>query len=585
MIDQLKPLPAKFAALPERLIGPIRLPWFVSSTLVGGGLYFALVMIMVQQKRLGEFFSTGEWWYYNLLPPAMITYLLLMRPLSQRLLRETLEKFRPLLPSATTFDRLVADVYTLNPKKEWAAFGIGMGFGWLAIRPWTNGPPELILYTFAVTGLMFGLLGWTIYSSLSTMHSLARLQDQVRQLNVLGATAIPSVARWGVATASIFIGGIGCVAVFVPFEDFFASEVLIFNGIVLLVIVLIFLGTGVSTELLAQFRIFRAVILFTMMLLIGTLGYHRLESWPLMDGLYMTVITMTTIGYGEIGPLSQAGRVFTIFLGLASVGIGGYAISTIAAFMMEGDFQRIFQGNRMDKQIAELKDHIILCGIGRVGMQIAAELYRSKTSFVVVDQNHEELERLRRLGDVLYVRGDAARDDTLRLAGIDRAKGLIVALSDDKENSFVVLSGRSLNPDLRIVARLVEEENAEKLRRVGADEVVSPNAIGGIRMASMMVRPAVIEFFDEVLNVSGHKLGLEEVKITPHSSLNGKTLRQAAIGREIGLLVVAIRSQSSKYQFNPSAQTMLTTGDVLIVIGTPEQLVLLRKINSGESED
>ena len=236
----------------------------------------------------------------------------------------------------------------------------------------------------------------------------------------------------------------------------------------------------------------------------------------------------------------------------------------------------------MDKQIAQLQDHIILCGIGRVGMQIAAELYRSQESFVVVDQNHEELERLRRLGDILYVRGDATRDETLRLAGIERAKGLIAALSDDKENSFVVLSARSLNANLRIVARLVEEENAEKLRRVGANEVVSPNTIGGVRMASMMVRPAVIEFFDEVLNVSGHKLGLEEVQITTRSPLNGKTLREAAIGREVGLLVVAIRSHQGKYQFNPSAQTQLSSGDILIVIGTPEQLASLSKINSNE---
>ncbi|MCB0174657.1 MAG: potassium channel protein [Anaerolineae bacterium] len=581
MINKLKPTPAKFPALPERLIGPVPLPWVISSLLVGSGLYLALILIVVRQDRLDEFFSSGEWWYYSLLPPALTTYLLLMHLLSRRLLHGTLESFRPLLPSATTYDRLVTDVRILKPYLEWLAFGLGAILGWLAVRPWERDLPEVVVYNFIATGVMFGLLAWTIYSSLATTRFLAHLQDQVRQLNILGATAIPSLARWGLATASFFLGGIAVVGLFIPFEDFFTPEVMIFNGIVLLVITLIFLRTGVSTEFTAQFRIFRAILLFAVALLFGTLGYHRLEGWPLMDGLYMTVITMTTIGYGEIGPMNQTGRIFTIFLALASVGIGGYAISTIAAFMMEGDFQRIFEGTRMDKQIADLKDHIILCGIGRVGMQIAAELYRSQASFVVVDQNHEELERLRRLGDVLYVRGDAARDETLRLAGIERAKGLIVALSDDKENSFVVLTGRSLNPNLRIVARLVEEQNAEKLRRVGADEVVSPNAIGGVRMASMMVRPAVIQFFDEVLNVSGHKLGLEEVQITARSALNGQTLREAAIGREVGLLVVAIRSHDGKYQFNPSAQTHLTSGDILIVIGTPEQLVLLRKINAG----
>ncbi|MCB0165492.1 MAG: potassium channel protein [Anaerolineae bacterium] len=582
MINKLKSAPILFPALPERLIGAFRLPWVVSSVLVGGVLYGALILIVVRQDRLDDFFASGEWWYYSLLAPAMTTYLLIIRLLARRLLINTVERFRPLMPSSTTYERLVTDVQILKPYREWLAFGISAILGWLVIRPWERELSEVILYNFISTGLMFGLLGWTIYSSLATTRFLAKLQDQVRQLNILGATRIPSIARWGIATTSFFLGGIALVAVFIPFEDFFTPEVMIVNGIVLLVVALIFLRTGVSTEFMAQFRIFRAILLFAVALLFGTLGYHRLEGWPLMDGLYMTVITMTTIGYGEIGPLSPIGRIFTIFLALASVGIGGYAISTIAAFMMEGDFQRIFEGSRMDKQIADLKDHIILCGIGRVGMQIAAELYRSQASFVVVDQNHEELERLRRLGDVLYVRGDAARDETLRVAGIERAKGLIVALSDDKENSFVVLTGRSLNPNLRIVARLVEEQNAEKLRRVGADEVVSPNAIGGVRMASMMVRPAVIQFFDEVLNVSGHKLGLEEVQITARSALNGQTLREAAIGREVGLLVVAIRSHDSKYQFNPSAQTQLTAGDILIVIGTPEQLALLRKINSRE---
>ncbi|MCB0210319.1 MAG: potassium channel protein [Anaerolineae bacterium] len=581
MINKAKNSSVKFPALPEKLFNPIRLPWIITSPAIGVGLYLALLVIVDRHNALDAFFSSGEWWYYSMLPPAMITYFLFVRPLSLRLLHNTLEQFRPLIPSPKTYDRLVTDVRILKPHWEWIFFGLGAIAGWLIIRPWENDIPELVVYNFIALGLMFGLVGWTMYSSLATSRSLSLLQEQVRQINILGARAIPSLARWGVTTALFFIGAMIVVAVFVPFQSFFAPEVLIFNGIVLLVIMLIFLRTGLSTEFMAQFRIIRAITVFAMALLIGTLGYHRLEGWPLMDGLYMTVITMTTIGYGEIGPLSQIGRIFTIFLGLASVGIGGYAISTIAAFMMEGDFQRLFEGTRMDKQIAQLHDHIILCGIGRVGMQIAAELYRSQTAFVVVDQNHEELERLRRLGDILYVRGDATRDDTLRLAGIERAKGMIAALSDDKENSFVVLSGRSLNANLRIVARLVEEENAEKLRRVGADEVVSPNAIGGVRMASMMVRPAVIEFFDEVLNVSGQKLGLEEVQITARSALNGKTLREAAIGREVGLLVVAIRSHDSKYQFNPSAQTKLSSGDILIVIGTPEQLAALRKINSN----
>jgi voltage-gated potassium channel len=460
------------------------------------------------------------------------------------------------------------------------AFGIGAGAGWLLLAPWQGPALGLILYNFLDSALLFGLLGWTIYSSVATTKFLARLQDQVRHFDLRGPEAVPSVLRWRINTALLFVGGLAIALLFIRPQELLNPESLIVATILLLAVILIFLGTGAPAALLTRFRILRAFILFSMALLVGTLGYHYLEGWPLMDGLYMTVITMTTIGYGEIGPLNIDGRIFTIFLSLVAVGIGGYALSTVAAFIVEGDFRRIFQGGKMGKQIAQLNHHIILCGVGRVGMQIATEFYKTRTPFVVIENDPTEIEKLKRYSDILHLQGDATKDEILRSAGVERAKGLVVTLGDDKDNAFIVLSARSLNPDLRIIARLGAEENAEKLRRVGADEIISPDVIGGMRMASMMIRPAVVNFLDEMLRGHEHTLRLEEVLVDQMSGLVGQSLGEANIGRKLGLLVVAIKSGQGQYQFNPSAHTQLADGDILIVIGTPEQLTALQQINA-----
>ncbi len=323
------------------------------------------------------------------------------------------------------------------------------------------------------------------------------------------------------------------------------------------------------------------MLLLLGVVVVGTLGYHVLEGWQWLDALYMTIITMGTVGYGETHPLDAQGRIFTIFLIVASLGIAGYAITTLGTFIVEGELYQIIRGRRMDKRITNLTNHIIVCGGGRVGRAIADECHKTRTPFVLVEQDQDALQHVLELEEVLYLQGDATEDETLRLAGIERARGLIAALGEDKDNVFIVLSARSLNPKLRIVARATDEKNIEKLHKAGADEVVSPNTIGGLRMASVMLRPTVVTFLDQMLRVSSQTLRIEEVHVDKVPGLVGKTLAGADIRQRIGMLVVALKSQDGMQQFNPSGQTMLKSGDILIVMGTPDQIAALHQTSAA----
>jgi voltage-gated potassium channel len=331
-----------------------------------------------------------------------------------------------------------------------------------------------------------------------------------------------------------------------------------------------------------QNRLYGALLLIIGVAIAGTLGYRLLEGWDVLDALYMTIITMTTVGYGETRPLSDTGRWFTIGLIITSIGIAGYAVSTVAAFILEGEFYRLIQERRMDQRLAKLKHHVIVCGGGRTGKYIAEEFYRTQTPFVLVEIDPAALENAQPIGDFPYLQGDATDDDILKLAGIARARGLIAALGEDKDNVFIVLSARSLNPDLRVIARVNDDTNASKLIKAGADEIISPNAIGGLRMASVMIRPTVVSFLDEMLRVPDQTLRIDEVHIDSVPHLVGQTIGDANLGRRTGMLVVAIKSQSTGYRFNPGANTVLRSGDVLIVIGTPDQVAALHASDLGQ---
>ncbi len=311
----------------------------------------------------------------------------------------------------------------------------------------------------------------------------------------------------------------------------------------------------------------------------GTLGYVVIEGWPPLDAAYMTMITLSTVGYGEPFPLSATGRAFTILLIIAAVITAGYAITSIATFIFEGELQRLIEGRRMDRRISKLKGHTIICGCGSTGRYIVEEFYIIGHPLVVIDNDPARIEATyNHLGDFPYLIGDATNDDVLRDAGIEQARSLIAAVHDDKDNLFIVLSARAMNPSLRIITRCVDEGNTDKLHRAGANEVISPNAIGGMRMASMALRPTVVTFLDQMLRNPDQTLRMEEIHVKEAPELIGKTLGESNIGQRTGMLVVAVIHEGVTYEFNPGASTVLHTGDILIVIGTPEQRDKLRRL-------
>lgn len=325
-------------------------------------------------------------------------------------------------------------------------------------------------------------------------------------------------------------------------------------------------------------KVFEATLLLIAVSAMGTLGYYTIEDWGLFDSFYMTVITLATVGYGETHDLSMTGRLFTVFLIIVSLGVVGYGVSNLAAFVVEGEFQRMIQDRKMDKRISKMKDHIILCGAGHNGKCVAGEFYKTQTPFVIIEKNPEYLKAVFEIGDIPFIEGDATQDSVLQLAGIDRAKGLVTSLSDDKDNTFVVLSARSLNPKLKIIARNIEVENAEKLRKAGADEVISPNSIGGLRMASTMIRPSVVQFLDEMLKDKSNTIRFDEVKANDIASFIGLSVKEANISNKTGLLILAVMHEDGAYDFNPDSDMIFAKNDILLVMGSRDQIDRLKNI-------
>jgi voltage-gated potassium channel len=317
-------------------------------------------------------------------------------------------------------------------------------------------------------------------------------------------------------------------------------------------------------------QLIRASAIIAGIMLIGTLGYVVIEGWSVLDAVYMTVTTMATVGFGEIHPLSPNGRMFTI--GLIILGVGGalYLLTAMMQFVFEGHLGRNLERRRMQRRIENLREHFLLCGFGRVGRQVAHDFQAAGVPFIVIDVNQSSLDSAAEEG-CLCVRGDAADDDTLRRAGIERARGLVTCVNSDADNIFVTLSARALRNDLFIVARGNNDDAAPKLRRAGADRVVSPYSIGGRQMAMLATRPAAVEFVDRVLSRADVDLLLEDFTIGPGSPLVGKTVRE--VGQEIapGVLILAIRRQSQLVT-QPPGDAAMGVGDELVAFGTSAQL-------------
>ncbi len=323
---------------------------------------------------------------------------------------------------------------------------------------------------------------------------------------------------------------------------------------------------------------------FALLVAIGIAGYAILLGVGFVDALYMTVITISTVGYKEVAPMTPAAEIFSIFVIIAGLGLAGYSITSIVAFVTEGRLSRAWRKRQMDSRIAQLEGHYIVCGAGETGQNVIADFRAQNVPFVVVDMREEKIQELHDQG-LLAILGDPTHEAALKQARIERAIGLVSALSSDAENIYTVLTARFLNHSLFIVSRAIEPHAHEKLCMAGADRTVSPNQIGGRRMAAMMLRPTIFSFLDTVTSAGREELSLEEVTLQDGSPLAGQLLSEARIPDQVGLNVLALRKGGSEAMvFNPGSETRLAAGDAMVVLGSPEKVDRLRglALDSGK---
>jgi len=309
----------------------------------------------------------------------------------------------------------------------------------------------------------------------------------------------------------------------------------------------------------------------------GTLGYVWIEGWSTWDAFYMTVITITTVGYGEVHPLSHGGQVFTVILLIVGVGTALYAFSLSASVIVEGGLLARFKQRRYRRMLDELTGHYIICGFGRIGSIVVDELKRQGTPYVVIDRDADRVHSVMEMGG-LAVEADASREEVLRRVGIATAKGLIAAVGTDAENVYAILTARGLRPDLFIVGRAETPDAVRKLKRAGADRVVSPYKIGAVQMAQTALRPAVVDFMELATSASSGSLGMEQVLIKEGSPLANRSIIETNLRQKYGLIVVGIQRANGHMEFNPPPDEIMRAGDHLIVLGRTTNLSELETV-------
>lgn len=332
-------------------------------------------------------------------------------------------------------------------------------------------------------------------------------------------------------------------------------------------------------------KIYTALVLLLLVLCIGVLGYRFVSNYSWIDAIYMTVITITTVGFGEVRPLDTEAKVFTIFLILSSVVIVGYAISIITEYILsKNNFEDIKQ-RKMQKEIESMSNHIIICGFGRNGRQAAKKLQAYRKPFVIIERNKEIVEKLQLEEELPHVFGNANEDEILLEAGIERASTLICALPSDADNLFVVLSARQINKNMTIISRASQETSYNKLKLAGANNVILPDMIGGDHMASLVVIPDLVEFIDNLGIVGERNINVEEVKVEQlYNTTQAKTIRDLDLRQKTGCTVIGFKDDKGEYIVNPEADTKLVSGSKIIVLGRPEQIERLNSKYNIEQE-
>ncbi len=325
---------------------------------------------------------------------------------------------------------------------------------------------------------------------------------------------------------------------------------------------------------------------FMTLIIASTIGYKRLLGVNIIDALYMTIITISTVGYSEVADMTTDAKLFSIFVIFSGLGIAGYTFTSIVSLFLEGEFKNAWRRKRMESKISRLNNHYILCGAGETGHSVIQQFLKSDVSFIVIEKNEDKVRELMENG-ILAVQGDATQEDVLEKANIKTAKGLISSLSSDADNVFTVLTARQINKRLYIVSRAIEKNSPEKLKKAGANNTISPNEIGGRRMAAIVLRPSIISFLDVITHAGDVILDLEDVVVCKGSDMLGKSLKEVKIPEKIGLIVLAMRKNGQeRLMFNPSSDEVLELDDVMIVLGTEEQVNDLRRLacDNGERE-